>query len=256
LVLLRRRVLQTRINKKFVNLWEGPYVIIKIKPPVNAIIKLTAHSREKFVHFNDLKHYISQQIYDEKNGYPAIETEIRSPNHDSENEVESEPDVESEMPKTKEKGPTKRLYPELPEQDFSEPESTQEPEPTGTKPKTKSKVRTTATTTTKFRKSVDTKLETKKKLREQGRPTPKQRPDTVFSEMTRPWSLRSKGTVKDESLPRLPPEYRYGQKKQAKSKETTLPKPSAPPEEPEPELGPTDTSKPTRDPDEEEEMEQ
>ena len=64
-------------NNKFLKQWIGPFMIIKLKPPVNAFIKLTAHSKPKLVHFNDIKHYLSQKIYSEEgSGYPQFEAQF------------------------------------------------------------------------------------------------------------------------------------------------------------------------------------
>ena len=48
-------------SKKFYNNWEGPYVILKRVSEVNyKIAKLTAKTKWKVVHFNNLKPYVDE----------------------------------------------------------------------------------------------------------------------------------------------------------------------------------------------------
>jgi hypothetical protein len=44
-------------NNKFLPVWTGPYVIMKVISPTNVILKLTPHSKERNVHVNHIKHY-------------------------------------------------------------------------------------------------------------------------------------------------------------------------------------------------------
>jgi transposase InsO family protein len=107
-------------NNKFLPVWTGPYVIMKVISSTNVILKLTPHSKERNVHINNIKHY----FHDEQ-GPSYFESTSESDENRQQPDTGDDPDVESEAFVTPDESPVK---PKGPKPEPESPESSESPE--------------------------------------------------------------------------------------------------------------------------------